>query len=72
MATVKDHSLDSHTWYLDSGATQHMTPIKEYFMNYTIINPPLKVYSCDDQVHEAIGKGTVQIHLSNRQTTTIF
>ena len=22
IASVKDHSLDSHTWYLDSGATQ--------------------------------------------------
>lgn len=49
-----------------------MNPIKEYFINYTIINPPLKVSFCDDQVYEAIGKGTIQINLSNGQTTTIY
>jgi hypothetical protein len=71
IATVKDHLLNSHTWYFDSGATQYMTSIKEYFITYMILNPPLKVYSCDDQVHHTIGKGTIHINLNNGQTTTV-
>jgi len=28
-------SVDADSWYFDSGATQHITPNKQYFVSYT-------------------------------------
>jgi hypothetical protein len=46
--------------------------MKNCFINYKILNPLLKGYSYDDQAHEVVGKGTIQIYLNNEHTTTVF
>lgn len=71
IVTEETNSNNSLTWYLDTGATCHMTPIKTWFISYKYLNPPLIIYTGDDAQHEAIGRGTVQIKLKNGDITNI-
>ena len=53
---------DKESWYIDSGASQHLTYRREWFETYETI-APRKVYMGDDHPHEAIGKGTIRVNL---------
>jgi len=50
---IEDTSSD--TWYLDSGATQHMTPHYEWFFSYTKLLTKDKVYLGDNSNHDIDG-----------------
>jgi len=45
-----DISITS-TWYLDYGATQHMTPNQNWFSRYEKLNPIRPVFMGDDKCH---------------------
>jgi transposase InsO family protein len=61
-AAYSDH-LKQH-WYVDSGATQHMTCQKEWFQTFESI-PPRQVALGDDYVLEAVGRGEVLLKLES-------
>jgi hypothetical protein len=54
---VNDHT--TYHWIIDSSATQHMTFEREWFTTYESI-VPRKVYMGDDNILEAIGKGSIK------------
>jgi len=35
MGASRAKSVDADSWYYDSGATQHITPNKQYLVSYT-------------------------------------
>lgn len=71
MVTIQNESLDSTTWYLDSGATCHISPRKEWLTSYKTLNPPLVIYIGDDGQTQSYGSGTAQINLKNGEVTHI-
>lgn len=71
MATHITESFNFRTWYLDSGATSHMTPKKQWFISYKPFNPPMIIYTGDDAKHKAIGTGTIQFELKNGKLQNI-
>ena len=56
--------LDS-TWYIDTGATQHMCFEKNCFNSYERDDGDQKVYLGDNTTHQILGKGSVTIMLLN-------
>ena len=55
--TVREHSqcLPGDKWLVDSGASGHMTPKREYFTKYRSFSTPEKVGLGDGRVVEAVG-----------------
>jgi hypothetical protein len=66
---VEDTSSDK--WYLDSGATQHMTPHFEWFVSYTKNLTRDKVYLGDNSSHDIEGQGVVMITLDSGEARII-
>jgi len=63
IALVIDHDLAQYNeWWIDSGASQHMTFDKNGLHKFIICKDPLKVKLADNSVLMAYGKGN--IHLS--------
>lgn len=54
---MKDEYFDSQKWFLDSGTTCHMTPRREWFISYKILNPPLFLYKGDNGKHQLLTHG---------------
>ena len=54
--------LDKNDWWIDSGASQHMTPDKEEMTEYERFESSLQIKLADNSVLHAYGKGNV--HLS--------
>ena len=50
-------------WLVDSGASSHMTPSKEYFASYEAFDRPEKVHLGDGRVVEAVGAGNIQLKM---------
>ena len=48
-------------WIADSGATQHMTKSKDYFVNYTSFNTPKPVTLGNKGVMMAYGEGDIEV-----------
>ena len=46
-------------WYIDSGASSHMTGIRQYFLDLTETRLDLKVVPGDDSPVKVVGRGTV-------------
>ncbi|KAG0600944.1 hypothetical protein M758_11G072700 [Ceratodon purpureus] len=62
----KNQGHVNSTWYLDSGATQHMCHQKEGFINYTKRQDDQVVYLGDDSTSYMIeGHGDVNVKLTN-------
>ncbi|CAB3993668.1 gag-pol poly [Paramuricea clavata] len=51
------------TWYIDSGASQHMSYDKEMMVDYVHFVNPQRVRLGDKRVVEALGKGTVWLKI---------
>lgn len=52
---------DPNSWILDSGATSHMTFVRNHFVDYQEI-PPLPIYTArENNLLYAVGRGTVRI-----------
>lgn len=49
----------------DTGASTHMSPYRELFINFTPINPPKSIRAADKTTFEAIGKGDMRIEVPN-------
>ena len=54
---------DKDDWWIDSGASQHMTPVKKGMYGYTPFKKPIEVKLADDTVIFAYGKGELQLVL---------
>ena len=54
---------DKDDWWIDSGATQHMTPVKKGMYGYAPFKKPIEVKLADDTVIFAYGKGELQLVL---------
>jgi transposase InsO family protein len=52
---------DSEKWYVDSGASDHMTSRKEWFNNYELFETQLPVRIGDGKNIMAIGKGNINV-----------
>lgn len=59
-----DNTCNEHAWYLDSGASKHVTFQRERFTSYATIKAS-KIYLGDNFTCDAIGKGTVEVCLKN-------
>ena len=57
----KNNNSESN-WGIDSGASQHMSPVKKEMTDFVRLKSPLDVKLADNSVLHAYGKGTV--HLS--------
>ena len=59
-------SGSSRDWYIDSGASTHMTGVREVFFEITERDIDVKVELSDDMVANAVGRGTVAFHRESR------
>jgi hypothetical protein len=53
----------------DSGASRHMSPFRDYFINYTAI-PPRAITAADKRVFYAIGTGDLKFEVPNGESST--
>ena len=51
----------------DSGASQHLSPCREYFLNFISI-PPKPIRGADNRTFNAIGHSNLPIYLPNGDT----
>jgi hypothetical protein len=64
---VVDEETAAHYWLLDSGASRHMTPQREWFSTYRSLVPPVPVRVGDGTKIYAIGIGRILVTLRNRK-----
>ena len=57
-------SYESH-WWIDSGASQHMTHDKQSLQNYSEFDKPIEVKLADNNVLHSFGKGDVSLKISD-------
>eukprot|EP00794_Sanderia_malayensis_P011679 gene11679-12889_t len=57
------NSDECFIWYIDSGASQHMSCNKNWMKNYNEFSVPEKVRLGDNRTVEALGKGTVWLRV---------
>jgi len=60
--TVENHfqSHDDH-WFIDNGATKHITNRSEFFVTFEKFATPHRVQAARKEVLAAVGKGTVKV-----------
>ncbi len=59
-------AMNSHTWVIDSGASNHMTGDKRLFKTYTMLNVPRKVFTASSSTSLTIlGEGEVVLEIWN-------
>eukprot|EP00795_Rhopilema_esculentum_P016775 gene16775-8236_t len=63
---------DKDDWWIDSGASQHMTPVKKGMYGYTPFKKPIEVKLADDTVIFAYGKGELQLVLYDGKDKVSF
>jgi hypothetical protein len=64
MGASRANSVDADTWYCDSGATQHITPNKHYFVSYTkFANPETLVLGKKNVQMQAYGQGMINVQM---------
>jgi len=59
-----DENVDVDIWYVDLGASTHMTGKKNWFKDFKEINEGAQIYLGDDRSHQI----TVASFLASRQT----
>ena len=64
-SAMSDNSGFSSSWYLDSGASQHMSPQKELFRDYQLLETPRIILLGDNRSHNALGYGSVLLKVPN-------
>jgi hypothetical protein len=63
MTIVAKENNYTYTWYLDTCATKHLTPQRNWFFAYKLLKPSLSMFMGDTGSQEAIGMGTIFICL---------
>ena len=63
---------DSNVWIVDSGASRHMTPTLDGFINYTPLATPLLIRVADGSTIEASGTGNVELGVSDSHGNRII
>ena len=58
-------------WFIDSGATKHMTSHKELIIDYVVYKAPSKIYLGDNRVIEAYGEGKVRLQCLNDESEVV-
>ena len=53
--------MKGNAWWIDSGASQHMTPERKEMTNYENFKIPLKIKLADNSTVLAHGKGKVKL-----------
>ena len=53
----------SEQWLMDTGATHHMTPNRQWFRNYDAFTTPIKIEMGDKGIIFAQGKGDIDVNL---------
>ena len=71
--TFKHLKNPSHYWYIYSGATTHMSNKKQNFSSFQVIHP-VRVELGNGLCIQAVGKGTVKMHLQadGRSSVCLF
>jgi len=57
--------------YLDSKASQHMSPLKHLFRDYQELDTPKTILLGDNNSHNALGFGSILLKLQNGQTLLV-
>lgn len=57
----------SNSWYLDSGASQHMSPIYSLFRDYHVLSTSKTILLGDNSTYQALGIGSVLLQLTTGQ-----
>lgn len=66
IGTSKITSIDNTIeWFLDSGASMHMTSESNYFTKYVLLSKEKIIEMSDRNIHKGIAIGDVKIHYSN-------
>ena len=60
---ASSQSYNSHGWIVDSGASSHMTQVKEFLVNYEDFDNPQKVSMGDGCTVEAHGRGNIHFKM---------
>ena len=55
--------FDADKWFVDSGASSHMTPMREMMTNYKTLSTPEKITIGDGRTVNAIGKGNIRVDM---------
>ena len=67
---------DSKGWTVDSGASSHMTPVREILVDYVEFEKPQMVCLGDGRTVEALGRGnihlTMALTLSSSKRVTMY
>ena len=70
-ATVQNSSLFTDSkesaWYIDSGASSHMSYNKDIMVDFIPFKFPEKVKLGDDRIVQALGKGNVHIEIKSKK-----
>ena len=59
--TVNDNSALCKEWWIDSGASRHMTPKKNSLVNFKKFEAPSQVKLADNSILTSYGKGDVYL-----------
>ena len=68
---VCEDSVGDDDWWIDSGASNHMSPNESDFLNYTEFEEPVKVNLADKSHLLALGSGDVGIQLYDINNRTV-
>ena len=60
LTSTSDSKCGNDQWFIDSGATKHMTFQRHIMTDYKKYEKPSKIYLGDNRVIEAYGEGKVE------------
>lgn len=70
-AEIKSDTGTPQAWYLDSGASQHMSPLLNLFQKYKVLDSPKTILLGDNSSQQAEGYGSVILQLTNGQLLSL-
>jgi hypothetical protein len=71
VACLSSTSVSTSVWYIDSGASSHMTGVREYFTDLSEGDLDLDIELGDDSTVKAVGQGTVSFQRESQQSMRV-